>query len=59
MTSKPAASSASIPLTLISECADLLAGESTLVLVGFGVGLTWSAVALRTSNVLVAPLTEI
>lgn len=51
-------SSASIPLTISSELRDTLKSPATLVLAGFGVGLSWSAIGLQTKNVNVLPIVE-
>lgn len=53
-------SSATIPLTLVTRCSELLASQSaTFVLSGFGVGLSWGTVVIKTSNVTCLPLVEI
>lgn len=52
-------SSASIPLTMVTRMADLLKNPTKLVLVGFGVGLAWSAVALEWRDAHVCPLVEL
>ena len=50
-------SSASIPLTLVHNLADLLReGGKNLVTVGFGVGLSWAAAAMRPSAMVVPPV---
>lgn len=46
-------SSASIPLTIISEIGDdVRTKELSLLLCGFGVGLSWGTALLRTSNII-------
>lgn len=53
-------SSASIPLTLVSQLSSALATTRLhLLLSGFGVGLSWGSVLLETENVFVLPLIEI
>lgn len=52
-------SSASIPLTMITRLADKLQGRLRTLSVGFGSGLSWSAVAMETENVAVVPLIEV
>ncbi|MBN9295281.1 MAG: ketoacyl-ACP synthase III [Flavobacteriia bacterium] len=53
-------SSASIPLTLVTELAEKLQSEQlNLLLCGFGVGYSWGSVYLHTSNVKVYPLIEL
>jgi len=53
-------SSATIPLTLVSQCRELLSsGMATFVLSGFGVGLSWGSIVVKTNNVKCPPLLEI
>ena len=52
-------SSASIPLTIVTRIAEELATPQKLVLVGFGVGLAWSAIAIETDDVTICPLIEV
>ena len=52
-------SSASIPLTLITRMAEQLAQPQKLVFVGFGVGLSWSAIAMETRDIITLPLIEV
>jgi 3-oxoacyl-[acyl-carrier-protein] synthase-3 len=51
-------SSASIPLTMVTRLQERLTCPAKLVLVGFGVGLAWSAVALEWENGIICPLIE-
>jgi 3-oxoacyl-[acyl-carrier-protein] synthase-3 len=45
-------SSASIPLTIVTELADKVKNSKlTLLLSGFGVGLSWGSVILETENI--------
>ena len=53
-------SSATIPLTLVTRCQDMLTnGPRTFVLSGFGVGLSWGTVVLKTRNMVCPPLVEL
>jgi 3-oxoacyl-[acyl-carrier-protein] synthase-3 len=52
-------SSASIPLTMVARRREALATPHKLLLLGFGIGFSWSAVALETEGVRVLPLIEI
>jgi 3-oxoacyl-[acyl-carrier-protein] synthase III len=56
-------SSASIPLALTTALRDQLSGAGAkplnLVLAGFGVGFSWSAVATRLDGVVMPPLVEV
>lgn len=53
-------SSATIPVTLITELSDKLRNENlSLLLSGFGVGLSWGSVVLRTDKLICLPLIEI
>jgi 3-oxoacyl-[acyl-carrier-protein] synthase-3 len=53
-------SSATIPLTLVTRCSELLSSKSaTFVLSGFGVGLSWGTVVINTSNVKCLLLAEV
>lgn len=51
--------SASIPLTMVARTRDRMQPRTRWVLMGFGVGLSWSGVALETEDVLCLPLIEI
>lgn len=53
-------SSASIPLALTATLGERLSREPlNLILAGFGVGLSWGAVSLKTANVVVPPIVEV
>jgi 3-oxoacyl-[acyl-carrier-protein] synthase-3 len=53
-------SSASIPLALVSERKDALAGERRrYLLLGFGVGWSWAGAALEMGSVIVPDLIEV
>lgn len=51
--------SASIPLTMVTRCADSLNNKPCKILAcGFGVGLAWATMQFSTDNIIVSPLTE-
>lgn len=53
-------SSASIPLTMVVKLKKILQeGQHTLLLSGFGVGLSWGTAIVQTKNLLLLPLIEI
>jgi 3-oxoacyl-[acyl-carrier-protein] synthase III len=52
-------SSASIPLTIASELADKISGEVSWLLSGFGVGLSWATVSLKTKGLICPPIIEL
>ncbi len=53
-------SSASIPLTIVSELAkDLKNSEKRLLLAGFGVGLSWGSVSLNLKNIILPEILEL
>jgi 3-oxoacyl-[acyl-carrier-protein] synthase-3 len=53
-------SSASIPLTMVSEIREqLIQSELNLLLCGFGVGLSWGSVFLKTDKIICPKLIEI
>jgi 3-oxoacyl-[acyl-carrier-protein] synthase-3 len=52
-------SSASIPLTVVTELAHALNGEKKLLLSGFGVGFSWGSCLLTTNNPHICPLIEL
>jgi len=53
-------SSASIPLTLVHALKnELISKEVNLILAGFGVGLSWGSVALRTNRIVCLDVVEI
>ena len=53
-------SSASIPLTIITELADKLSNHNqTLCLCGFGVGYSWGSAIIEFDNIVCLPLIEI
>ena len=50
-------SSASIPLTIVTEIAEKVKNNKlTLLLSGFGVGLSWGSVILQTENIICPPI---
>lgn len=52
-------SSASIPLTIVTELKEKLGGSKNLLLCGFGVGLSWGTVYLTTNEVTILDLIEL
>lgn len=52
-------SSASIPLTIVSELSNQLNGTNQLLLSGFGVGFSWGSVLLETKDIHICQLVEI
>jgi 3-oxoacyl-[acyl-carrier-protein] synthase III len=52
-------SSASIPVTIVSELRDKVAGEVSFLLSGFGVGLSWATVSLKTKGLICPEVIEI
>ena len=53
-------SSASIPVTMITEIREqLTGGEQTLLLCGFGVGLSWGSCIVKTKNLVIPEIIEI
>ena len=53
-------SCASIPVTLVTRMAEKLrTGETSVMACGFGVGLSWGAVAFKTSDIIVSNLIEL
>ncbi|MCH9683307.1 MAG: ketoacyl-ACP synthase III [Deltaproteobacteria bacterium] len=51
-------SSASIPLTMLTSCQDKLRVPTKWVMMGFGVGLSWSGLTMETSDIVTLPLIE-
>lgn len=52
-------SSVSIPLTMASQMKDILPEPKTLLLSGFGVGMSWATCILNSPGIFVSPLVEI
>lgn len=52
-------SSASIPLTIVTELREQLKSPSTIFLSGFGVGFSWASCVFQSKNIQVLPLLEI
>ncbi len=52
-------SSASIPLTIVSELKDKVADEVSFLLSGFGVGLSWATVSLKTKGLVCPEIIEL
>ncbi len=51
--------SASIPLTMLTRCAERLTQPTKWLMMGFGVGLSWSGLAMDTDSITSVPLVEI
>jgi 3-oxoacyl-[acyl-carrier-protein] synthase-3 len=51
-------SSASIPLTIVSELRNIVNSPASLLLSGFGVGLSWGTVSLKTKGLVCPELIE-
>lgn len=51
-------SSASIPLTIVTQLKDKIVNDSKLVLCGFGVGLSWGTCYLEANNLTIMDLIE-
>lgn len=52
-------SSASIPLTIVSELRDKVSGDISWLLSGFGVGLSWATVSLKTKELICPEVIEL
>lgn len=53
-------SSASIPLTIVTQLKDKLAGKSAKIIgCGFGVGLSWGTMAFEADNIVISDLVEL
>lgn len=52
-------SSASIPLTMVTELKGKVSDPKKILCCGFGVGLSWATVALTLDNVLISDLVEV
>lgn len=53
-------SSASIPLTLVTRMGEQLKNDcNSIMACGFGVGLSWGAVAFKTDSIVVSKLIEL
>ncbi|MBO2524429.1 MAG: ketoacyl-ACP synthase III [Bacteroidetes bacterium] len=52
-------SSASIPLTIVTELKDKAATSKKILCCGFGVGLSWGTVALTIDNIVISDLVEV
>ncbi len=52
-------SSASIPITIVTELKNKLNGHKKFICCGFGVGLSWGTVAFDTDNILISNLVEV
>lgn len=52
-------SSASVPLTIVSELHDKLQGDRRLMLSAFGVGMSWATAIVKLSDCRISPLVEV
>jgi 3-oxoacyl-[acyl-carrier-protein] synthase-3 len=52
-------SSVSIPLTIVSQLKDKLKGTNTLLLSGFGVGMSWASAILPLTDCFIPDLIEL
>ncbi|MFO0725719.1 MAG: ketoacyl-ACP synthase III [Myxococcota bacterium] len=52
-------SSVSIPLTMVVRCQEALQKKTKWMLLGFGLGFSWSSVALESQGILTLPLIEV
>jgi 3-oxoacyl-[acyl-carrier-protein] synthase-3 len=52
-------SSASIPLTIVTELKDAVNKPTRLLCCGFGIGLSWGTVALTVDNIVISDLVEV
>lgn len=52
-------SSASIPLTIVTQLKGKCEGKTKFICCGFGVGLSWGTVAFETDNVVISDLVEV
>ena len=52
-------SSASIPLTIVSQLKDKLAKPTKFICCGFGVGLSWGTVAFETKDIVVSDIVDV
>jgi 3-oxoacyl-[acyl-carrier-protein] synthase-3 len=51
-------SSASIPLTIVSELRDKVQNPLSFLMSGFGVGLSWATISLKTNGLICLPVIE-
>lgn len=52
-------SSASIPVTIVTQLYNRLCGHHKLIGCAFGVGLSWGSIAFETSDITISPLVEL
>lgn len=52
-------SSASIPLTIVTQLTDKLSGHKKIIGCAFGVGLSWGSVAFECNDMSISPLVEL
>lgn len=52
-------SSASIPITIVTELKNQAKGHKKFICCGFGVGLSWGTIAFDTDNMIISDLVEV
>lgn len=52
-------SSASIPLTIVTQLKDKMSGVKNILACGFGVGLSWGTVSFKTNDLIISDLVEL
>lgn len=52
-------SSASIPMTIVTQLANKLSGHKKIIGCAFGVGLSWGSIAFECDNLFISPLVEL
>ena len=52
-------SSVSVPLTIVSELKDKMAGEKSLLLSAFGVGMTWATAVVPFVDLKISEIVEV
>ena len=52
-------SSASIPITIVTQLKDKCKGKTKFICCGFGVGLSWGTVAFETKDIVISDLVEV
>lgn len=52
-------SSASIPMTIVTQLGDKLQGRRKLIGCAFGVGLSWGSIAFETDDITISQLVEL
>lgn len=52
-------SSASIPLTIVTQLPNSIKERTKIICCGFGVGLSWGTIAFESENLIISPLVEV